>query len=153
MEQGSDMQFNQIAPDQGPDAVPDSPVRAQRAMPAEELKTMVARITARMTELGTNAKQVARKARLGETAVYDIINGKNLRPALPAIKAVATALQCDLAYIVGDQAEPRRDTALHAGVEPIPVVGVAEARAFRKMLDFDVDVLDVPKVHASKSVL
>ena len=138
--------------DAGAVDAPAPVTRVTRAMPTEDLRIMIDRITARMTALGTNAKQLSRKARLGDTAVYDILNGKNLRPALPAIKAVAKALECDLAYLVGDQAEPRQKNEVQ-GVTSIPVVGVAEAGAFRKMIEFDVDVLDLPKVHANRSAL
>src|ERR1035437_448158 len=122
-------------------------------MPSEELKTLIERIVARMEALGTNAKQVSLVARLGNTAVYDIVNGKNLRPALPTIKAIAKSLECDLAYLVWDQPEPRRDITSLQGMEPIPVIGVAEAGAFRNMVDFDQDLRDVQKIQASRSIV
>lgn len=153
MDQSNSKKISQIIPATGPVRPPSTAKHVTNPMPAEELKILIERIGTRMAALGTNAKQVSRLARLGNTAVYDIVNGKNLRPALPTIKAIAKSLDCDLAYLVGDQTEPRRDITSLQGVEPIPVIGVAEAGAFRNMMDFDQDLRDVQKIQANRSIV
>lgn len=50
------------------------------------------RINERMAQLGTNAKAVARTARLGETAIYDIIKGKSKSPRTDTLQKIASAL-------------------------------------------------------------
>jgi len=47
-----------------------------------DLEIVQRRIKSRMEELGTNAKKVSKDAEIGETAVYDIVSGKNQNPSL-----------------------------------------------------------------------
>lgn len=122
------------------------------AVPSAELKILIDRVTALMAGAGTNAKQLSRRAGLGNTAVYDIVNGKNKRPAVYVVKAIAKAIGCDLAYLLGDQDVPILDM-VSTSVAKIPVIGVAEAGAFRKMVEFDQDISELPTILANKSVL
>jgi len=73
--------------------------------------TIVARLQHRMKQLDTNATATSRKAGLGSTAVYDIINGKNKNPSIPIMCAIATALHCDVGYLIGEHGDQSADRA------------------------------------------
>src|SRR6185312_15884567 len=94
-------------------------------------RVLIARIRARMAELDTNAAQVSKDARLGSTAVSDILSGKNKNPSVGVVKAVAQILKCDLSYLVGDQEYPRQVVEVLS--RSIPIIGTVEAGAFREM--------------------
>jgi SOS-response transcriptional repressor LexA len=114
-------------------------------------KELVTRIELRMAALGLNAAEVSRKAKLGNTATYDILNGKNLSPSIPVIKAIAKVLECSTAYLVGETDQPGGQPQFQQVAE-IPVIGVAEAGAFRRMADFDQeDVSGLRKIVAAFS--
>lgn len=116
-------------------------------------KILIERIQARIDALRTTAKAVSLKAGLGATAVADILSGKTKKPSLDAIVAIADTLQCDLAYLVGIQENPRAE---HIGkpVSPIPIIGVAEAGAFRQAIEFPVNgEHELSRLYAAKSEL
>lgn len=94
-------------------------------------RSLITRIKLRMKELGTNAAKVSKEARLGTTAVHDILSGKNENPSVGVVKAIAESLQCDLSYLVGDQAHPRQLVEVQS--KSIPIIGIVEAGAFREM--------------------
>src|SRR5215831_8698167 len=60
------------------------------------------RIAHRLDVLGTNATRVSREAKLGNTAVYDIVKGKNKNPSHAILRAIAEVLLCDVAYLTGE---------------------------------------------------
>jgi len=114
-------------------------------------RQLVARIRQRMTELGTNAKAVSRAAKIGETGVHDILSGHNKNPSVPQLASIASALGCTVSYLIGEdnQAEPPTSK----GVAPIPVVGIAEAGAFRKMAQSVDAEHELPTIAAPRSDL
>ena len=152
MDQRTDKMLDESTAARGAAAVTSPVVPDQRAdqMPEDELRILIQRITARMTALNIKAKPLSRRAGLGDTYVHNLLKGGNKKPSVPKLKAIAKALDCDLSYLIGEQAEPRQKIAVQ-GVTSIPVVGVAEAGAFRKMLDFDQEVHTAPRVYAAKS--
>lgn len=77
-----------------------------------------------MDEQGTNPLQVARKAGLNYTAVYDLLQGRSTAPAYDVIGRIADAFKVDIAYLVGHDDERRNYIR-------IPVVGYAETGAWR----------------------
>jgi SOS-response transcriptional repressor LexA len=129
----------------------DMPKNAPSAALPRDARALIGRIEKLMTENHTNAAAISRKAGLGDTAVYDIITGKNKNPSLPVVKAIAKALNCTVAYLVGEQSE-RDGQPVSVVAIPIPIIGIAETGAFRAMADFDQDdQRKLPKIDAAKS--
>lgn len=125
--------------------------KRKRSIMPHETKELIRRIELRMRDLGFNSAEVSRKAGLGQTAVYDILNGKNLSPSIPHVKAIAKVLECSVAYIVGEAEHPGGQPQ-YQSVAEIPVIGFAETGAFRQMADFDQgDSESLRKVAASRS--
>jgi SOS-response transcriptional repressor LexA len=115
-------------------------------------RSIARRIEQRMNEVETNAAAVSRRAGLGATAVHDILSGRNQRPSIEGIISIATALDCDLAYLLGEQEAPR--ATKQKRVAPIPIVGIAEAGAFRPMRKFNPDTEPgFPHLNAPRSEL
>lgn len=69
---------------------------------------LVTRLKSRMAEMNTNASKVSVEARLGKTAVRDIVAGKSRKPTMDTIARIAKVLDCTLAYLVGDVDEPHQ---------------------------------------------
>jgi SOS-response transcriptional repressor LexA len=103
--------------------------------PRRPTDVLVRRLEHRMQELDTNAAAVSRQAGLGPTAVHDILSGKNRSPSIETVRALAAALDCDIAYLIGEQETPRPAKPAAA----IPVIGIVEAGAFRPMPESNSD--------------
>lgn len=97
---------------------------------------LIRRVQERIAARGTNAKAASKRARLGSTAVHDIISQKNKNPSVPVIRAIARALDTSVSYLTGETDNP--DIAVRE-LAPVPVIGIAEAGAFRAMRDFNHD--------------
>lgn len=97
-----------------------------------ESKLLVERIQERISALGTNMKATSLKAELGETAISEIVSRKNKNPSGLVLKAIAKALDCNIAYLLGDSDIAEREPE-QRGAVPIAILGVAEAGAFRHM--------------------
>jgi len=78
-----------------------------------------------------NAKALSQKAGLGGTYVFDLIDGKNLSPSMPALQAIAKVLGTSVAYLVGetDHVHPNLDMRI---ANLMPLVGIVESGTFRK---------------------
>lgn len=129
----------QAPPNLGISGMPPPKRRApERGLMANDgpRKLLINRMLRQMEALGLNARETSLKAGLGETGVYDIINHKNKKPSLVVIQAVAKVLECDVAYLAGEIDAPRR-VSTDDVIADIPVAGMAEAGAFRTMVDFD----------------
>lgn len=71
---------------------------------------LVARnIEAAMTRKGTNAAEVARRAGINPTGVYDILNGKSLHPRLDTINKIAKGIGVPLAVLFAEPSEDELD--------------------------------------------
>ncbi len=109
-----------------------------------ELSDLIDRLRRFMADRNTNPSAVSRKAQLGATAVHDIVSGKNRNPTVPHLRRIAGALDVTLAQILGEVnvGNPTQ------GTHPIPIIGVAEAGAFREMLqevnEHDYELLNAP---------
>jgi cyclic pyranopterin phosphate synthase len=68
-----------------------------------DLKFLQERIEERITANNTNARAISREADLGDTAVTDILNGKNRSPSVTAVRAIARALNTTIAYLTGEE--------------------------------------------------
>ena len=63
--------------------------------------SIVARIRSQMDKIGINARELAEKASVGKSFVYDILSGKSSNPTSKKLMAIAEVLQVPLAYLVG----------------------------------------------------
>lgn len=96
---------------------------------------LVERIQARMAQLGTNSTKVAMAARLGKTAVRDIIAGKSKRPTIDTINRIAKALECSMAYLVGDVDDPEKFLGADLpgfDVQLVTIQEIVEAGVFKR---------------------
>jgi SOS-response transcriptional repressor LexA len=126
-------------------------MRSSEAVERQDLKILKERVAERIEALETNARAVSKKAGLGETAIHDILSGKNQKPSVPHLQAIARALKCQVAFLIGESddvgnGENRRRTL------PIRIAGLAEAGNFRVMRDFGADRdSDLPELDAAAS--
>lgn len=96
--------------------------------------TLKARIEERLKTLNLSAEEASKAARLGRTAISDIMRGKSGQPTTRVLVALSRVLKCDLAYLMGDQENPMvEQQVFEIGGQPIPVVGIIEAGVFREM--------------------
>jgi SOS-response transcriptional repressor LexA len=118
-----------------------------------DLRVIKARIQHRMTAANTNAAATSRLARLGNTAVHDILSGKNKNPSVPMLLAIARALDTTLGYLVGEEEFPGVDPT-RSEAAAIPIVGIAETGAFRVMAEWGPDTdVELPRIFAPRSRL
>jgi phage repressor protein C with HTH and peptisase S24 domain len=62
--------------------------------------TLADRLRARARQLGLNAKEVAEKARVNRSFVYDIMRGRSERPNLEKLDKVAAAIGVDRSWLL-----------------------------------------------------
>ncbi|ABD43247.1 ECH_1013 family putative transcriptional regulator [Anaplasma phagocytophilum] len=62
---------------------------------------VASRIRSQMDKIGVNARELAEKASVGKSFVYDILSGKSSNPTSKKLMAIAEVLQVPLAYLVG----------------------------------------------------
>ena len=82
---------------------------------------IVARIRSQMDKIGINARELAERASVGKSFVYDILSGKSSNPTSKKLMAIAEVLQVPLAYLVGSD-EGLCQVAF-GGVVPISYLG------------------------------
>jgi transcriptional regulator with XRE-family HTH domain len=100
------------------------------------------RVRRRLSDLGTSPITVAKTAGLERGFINDFLIGKKKTVRGAGLEAMAAALDCDTAFLTGDQEEPRQSPgpaeeasqaqaqgAAKAGV--LPIKGVAEAGVWR----------------------
>lgn len=108
---------------------------------------LIERINKRIGVLHTNAKAVSLKAGLAATYVSDLLAKRSIAPGAFPLKAIATALDCSLAYLFGEEDDVAPPTVKL--LELIPVVATVEAGAFRAMPKDG----ELPRIAAPKSRL
>jgi transcriptional regulator with XRE-family HTH domain len=104
-------------------------------MGSRELETrysnvLLDRLQRLLAEREISARALSRQAGLGDTYVNDVLTGKNASPSIPAVQAIAKALDTSIAYLVGETAQ--QDSAAAHAIAAIPVIGIIEVGAFRK---------------------
>jgi len=67
---------------------------------------LVSRLKQRLAESGTTALAASLKAGLGKGVVSDILSGKSANPGIETLRAVAHALDCDLADLLAGAPAP-----------------------------------------------
>lgn len=95
----------------------------------ERREVLRQRIQLRLDALGVNADQLAKLAGIGNTAVYDILAGRNHNPTLRALELIAKACKCSLAYLLGES--DNLEGGSGTGLLSIPVLGGAEVGAYK----------------------
>lgn len=77
-------------------------------------ESIAARLRYRMAELGMNAVELARKAEIRPSFIYDIMHGKSSNPSAVKLARVARELGTDMSYFLGSD---RRSVALPSGID------------------------------------
>jgi transcriptional regulator with XRE-family HTH domain len=95
-------------------------------------KVLVERLQKLLNERQTSARALSRQAGLGDTYVNDVLSGKNASPSIPAVRTISKALGTTIAYLVGETGHQDRAAAPHS-IAAIPVIGIVEVGAFRKL--------------------
>ena len=103
------------------------------AMERDDLVMTVARnIEAAMARKGTNPAEVARRAHLNPTAVYDILSGKSRSPKLDTLNKIAVmGLNMPVSALL---VEPSEDELSQELVETLGLLGPDDRRRFLTML-------------------
>jgi transcriptional regulator with XRE-family HTH domain len=94
----------------------------------------VARLERRLGVVGVTGQEASRRAGLGPDAVRDILRGKTRAPRISTLSALADALECDAAYLTGEQDVPRRSdpgvqnsAAFSLDYEEVQLIGLFRA--------------------------
>jgi SOS-response transcriptional repressor LexA len=120
-------------------------------LPSELLRVIINRITALMEERKTSALRLSKDAGLGDTAISDILKGKNNNPSAYVIKQISHALRVPVSFLVGETSAPAPGPT-QADFVSIPIIGDSEAGAFRQMTDFTHSFdSSLPSIKAHKS--
>jgi transcriptional regulator with XRE-family HTH domain len=102
------------------------------AMVARDSKILVGRLHQLLNAREISARALSRQAGLGDTYVNDLLSGKNSNPSIPAVQAIASALETSVAYLVGETGH-HDSVAAPRAVAPMPLIGIVETGAFRKL--------------------
>jgi transcriptional regulator with XRE-family HTH domain len=92
---------------------------------------LVDRLQRLLNEREISARALSRQAGLGDTYVNDVLSGKNASPSIPAVQAIAKALDTSIGYLIGETGHQDSVAAPHA-IAAMPVIGIVEVGAFRK---------------------
>ncbi|MBQ4874590.1 MAG: helix-turn-helix domain-containing protein [Rickettsiaceae bacterium H1] len=79
---------------------------------------MVNKIKQRMSEVGINAKQLAEKAEVGKSFVYDILNGKSKNPTSNKLSSISKHLGIPVSYLMNGD-ENNIDLQKYLSVRPL----------------------------------
>lgn len=101
--------------------------------------TIADRVRERLDALDLNPAETARRAGLGRTFIHDLLAGKKKSIRGTGLSVLASTLECDAEYLLGEQATPRRPfrdaserrTVHENSDHPIPVLGICEAGVWR----------------------
>lgn len=97
-------------------------------------------VKARMDALKLNALQAAKKAKLGDSFVRDILRGKARSPSAENIEKLAAALETTAEALLGRKPGDSTLRRVSAKVEGVPVLGRVSATTWYTV---DHDVIDV----------
>jgi transcriptional regulator with XRE-family HTH domain len=100
------------------------------------MSIVIERLNDAMRRKGINRSEVARRASLKPSTVYDIVSGKNKNPSYDILKSICKVLDCELAYLLGEADKSFDEPNIVRGVV-MPIIGIAEAGAFRKITPFE----------------
>ncbi|QGR02854.1 LexA family transcriptional regulator [Ehrlichia ruminantium] len=63
---------------------------------------IVTRMKHQMDKMGINARELAHRAEVGKSFVYDILSGKSTNPTSKKLMAIAKVLNVSLSYLISD---------------------------------------------------
>jgi Cro/C1-type helix-turn-helix DNA-binding protein len=92
---------------------------------------LVDRLQRLLNDREISARALSRQAGLGDTYVNDVLSGKNASPSIPAVQAIAKALDTSIGYLIGETGHQDSVASPHA-MAAMPVIGIVEMGAFRK---------------------
>ena len=99
------------------------------------------RVAERLSSLGYNPFEAARIAGLERSFINDLLVGKKQTVRGGKLPALAEALQCDQAYLLGIQPTPRAENVHKSHNHRLRIIGICEAQAFRPV-DFSLSSTD-----------
>jgi transcriptional regulator with XRE-family HTH domain len=105
---------------------------ARRDSGTRDSKVLIDRLQRLLNEREISARALSRRAGLGDTYVNDVLSGKNSSPSIPAVQAIARALDTSIAYLVGETGHQDSVAAPPHAIAAIPMIGIVELGAFRK---------------------
>jgi SOS-response transcriptional repressor LexA len=118
------------------------------------LDTIQARVRLRLEALGISANEASRKAGRGTSYVNDLLAGHSRNPKLEHLSLLAEVLECDVAYLLGDQDTLRKGEVLDMPVreahsdDPRSVpwfsVSLTDADGFFEMKEADAAAVSLP---------
>ena len=86
---------------------------------AAQLDALKRRLQERTKAVDVSLRKASIQAGLAPGYAVDLVNGRNKRPSIEAVKALADALDCDVEYLLGSQELPRRPPGTPAN-EAVP---------------------------------
>ena len=90
-------------------------------MERNELAMLVAHnIQSAMARQGLNPAELARKAKINATGVYDILSGKSQSPRLDTIYKIARALHVPMSYLLEEATEADLRAQIIEAIERLP---------------------------------
>lgn len=116
----------------------------RRSPSADADSILIERLAKLMNERGLRARSLSHAAKLSTTYVNDVLKQKNRNPSVQALQALAGVLETSVAYLCGETDTPHKNSSrqgvgttltLTNQLMPVlmPVLGVAETGAFRKL--------------------
>lgn len=105
---------------------------------------VLSRLSQLMVDQNMTRKALSLKAGLSETYVSDLLQGKNKNPSIPALISIASVFGTSLAYLLGETYHAENNGALRAA-DLMPLVGIVESGAFRKLPQGEPDLVSRPK--------
>lgn len=98
-----------------------------------EVMMLKERVLQRLEDLGISQWDAAIKAGLHRNFVYDLLEGRKLKPQRKSLAALARALRCSTEYLTGESDDIGEPTPLPAiEASGLPVVGIVEDDAWRR---------------------
>jgi transcriptional regulator with XRE-family HTH domain len=113
------------------DMVPKKTNRGGPPIAKDYLEALGKRIVDREAELGIKTAEVARRAGVGNTTVYEYERGARENPQLSVLIAISIALEWPLATLLGETDNFVRGSFASPSTTTIPIVGIADAGAYR----------------------
>ncbi len=89
--------------------------------------TLIRNLRRLMTEAGLNQKSLAKKAKLNETAIRDILKGKSKSPTHETLQKISVALGCTTPDLTGEVIPRRQKFALARPPEDVTQVQEVDA--------------------------
>ncbi|NDF11455.1 MAG: helix-turn-helix domain-containing protein [Proteobacteria bacterium] len=80
---------------------------------------LVERLQLQMQRKNINARELAERAGLGRSFVYDVLSGKSSNPTTQKLAALADVLDCSILYLMGDSDTPNKSESTPKAAESV----------------------------------